>query len=687
MNFLFPTFLWSLLAVAIPIAIHLFNFRRTRRIYFSNVALLKNVEQETSSFRRLKQWLILAARVLAVAALALAFAQPYLPSKNKLGIDRAGVTSIYLDNSFSMQNEDNNQRYLDIATQKLDQLLGLFKNATNIQLITNDFASQEQQLSASTKIKDRLTTIKLAHTPRSLETVFQRQQNLLSRHSGGGKNQLFWFSDFQKSTVGDLAKLRIDSNSRLFVVPVQAKTTQNVFVDSVWLNTPFVREFQNNIIFVKVSNAGTNDVKNLVIKLFIDNTQVSTAPVNLSANGSATASFNFNIRGKGYKQGRITFDDFPITFDNDYFFVLNASPIIRVSHLYSQQSPQQYIQNVFDNDSLFALQSFNVNNADLGILKTTDLIVLEGIDKIEGALRSEVDAFVKKGGTMLLIPPASPDVALYSGFLSSLGINGLVSRANQPPNVVPLSNPDRASTFFADVFEQSVRNENVEMPNVSPVWQWQANGSRILSLRSGDVFLSQSAAQKGKVFVLANPLQDLYGNFGQNALFVPTMYKIAALSAKQERAAYSFAENTITLTVKNAAANTTFKLKKDKLEIIPVQRLNGEQLTLELPKSNQLNADQEIEAGYYELQANNQNQQLLAINQDNRESKLDFYSPTELRKAFSSQPNIQVFDNVADGDFVKSFEKENVGLSLWKYFLYAALAFLLIETLIIRFVK
>jgi hypothetical protein len=41
MQFLFPTFLWSLLAVGVPIAIHLFNFRRTRRVYFSNVSLLK----------------------------------------------------------------------------------------------------------------------------------------------------------------------------------------------------------------------------------------------------------------------------------------------------------------------------------------------------------------------------------------------------------------------------------------------------------------------------------------------------------------------------------------------------------------------------------------------------------------------------------------------------------------------
>jgi hypothetical protein len=134
-----------------------------------------------------------------------------------------------------------------------------------------------------------------------------------------------------------------------------------------------------------------------------------------------------------------------------------------------------------------------------------------------------------------------------------------------------------------------------------------------LNLRSGDVFLSQSSAQRGKIYVLANPLTEAFGNFAQNALFVPVMYKIAAQSVREQRTAYSFDENTITLTVPEAPQNTIFKLKKDKIELIPVQRLNGNQLIIELPKSNQLNADQELESGYYELQKDGQTQQLLAF--------------------------------------------------------------------------
>lgn len=119
---------------------------------------------------------------------------------------------------------------------------------------------------------------------------------------------------------------------------------------------------------------------------------------------------------------------------------------------------------------------------------------------------------------------------------------------------------------------------------------------------------------------MANPLSESFGSFAQNALFVPVMYKIAAQSVREQRTAYSFDENTVSLTVPESSQNTIFKLKKDKIELIPVQRLNGNQLTLELPKSNQLNANQDLDAGYYELQKDGQTVQLLAFNHDNLES-------------------------------------------------------------------
>lgn len=682
MSFLFPSFLWGLLAISIPIAVHIFNFRRTKKIYFTNVAFLRAVETQTRSVRQIKHWLIMAARILATACLALAFAQPFIPAENRLAVDRRGITSIYLDNSLSMENELNNKRYLDIATGRLSDLLGLFRNAASLQLVTNDFSAQEQGLYPTDKLRDRLTTINLSNTTRTLDQVYKRQQNLMARHSHTGKNQLFWFSDFQKSTAGDLSALKTDSTNQLFLVPIQAAAEKNVFVDSAWLNTPFIRELQNNILFVKVSNAGNQEARNVVLKLSLDNTQASTASVNVPANGSATAKFNFNLKGKGYKKGQITFDDFPVTFDNNYYFVLNASPLIRVLHIYGQKAEGNYTENVYANDSLFTLQSYSAQNVDPGLIKGSDLVVLEGVSALSGTLPQDLQEFVRSGGSLAIVPPATPAADSYARFLSPLGINGLT--VGPKANPLPLAVPDRNNPFFSDVFEESVRQEmNLNLPSAAPVWSWANAGQSLLAMRDGHVCLNQLLTGLGKVYLFAAPFGQEYGNIAQHAIFVPVMYKIAASSVRQQRTSFTFDESPISLNISDAKPNSVYKLRHNKTEIIPVQRITGNQLLLEIPEGDQLGEG--LAAGYFELVRDNKTEQVIALNHSNAESKLQYYSPDELRAAFSGQKNVQVFDKIDDDAFATAFQQQNMGTHLWKYFLYAALFFLLIEILLIRF--
>jgi hypothetical protein len=159
MQFLYPSFLWALLAAAIPVIIHLFNFRRTKKVYFTNVAFLKAVNTTTSSFRRLKHLLIMAARILAIICLVLAFAQPILTPKSGNIAKSAGLTSMYIDNSLSMQNELNKKSYLDKAINKVEELLTAFPQGSRLQLVTNDFSAQEHSLNNTQQIKERTTTI------------------------------------------------------------------------------------------------------------------------------------------------------------------------------------------------------------------------------------------------------------------------------------------------------------------------------------------------------------------------------------------------------------------------------------------------------------------------------------------------------------------------------------------------
>ncbi len=689
MQFLFPGMLWGLLAVSIPVIVHLFNFRKTRKIFFSNVAFLRTVETRTSSFRRLKHLLTLISRILFIICLVLAFAQPFIRNKSAGTVQAGGVNSLYLDNSLSMQNTTQNKRFLDLAVIRIDELLSVFRTASNIQLITNDFSGDEQFTVNAAKIKDRLTTLDFAGSPRTFEQIYKRQYNLAQKHNPGAGNHFFWFSDFQKSTAGDLRQIPMDSVNRIFVVPVRGSASKNVFVDSVWLSSPMIREMQNNVLQVKVFNSGAKAVEKLPLKLFLDDTQASTSSVNIPPNSAATASFNFTVRDKGFHKGRVSFDDQPVVFDNEYYFVLNASPSVNILHLYQQRSAADYVGKMYHNDSLFNYKAYSISNVDPGQFQNADLILLEGVAELDGAVRSGLEKFIQEGGSVFISPSESPDVTALSSLLTPFGIQGLSYSKNipDPKTFVEIAEPDKASPFYSDVFERGSFNSIVSLPRALPQLNWSGVGQKILSFKNGQPFLTRTSAGGGQIYLMASPLTSLYGNFAEHAFFVPTFFKMAALSSKSEQIAYNFSDKDISFFMPNAPKNATYKLKSGDFEIIPVQRLNGKTLYLELPNAAELSDNQMMKSGYFDLQINGKTEKIIALNHDNEESKMDVYSTEELRDLFSAYKNVTVYDNLLDGDFIDTFRENTSGKSLWKYFLMAALAFLMAEVLIIHFMK
>jgi hypothetical protein len=692
MQILYPSMLWGLLALAVPVIIHLFNFRRTKKVYFTNVAFLKKVETETSSFRRLKQWLILLSRLLFIASLVLAFAQPFIPSKNGGDSNETarGTNGLYLDNSLSMSNTTDNKRFIDLAVIKIDELLSLFKNQKNIQLTSNDFSGEDQFANSASKVKDRLTDVRFSSKGRTLSAVYNRQSSMADKERSGNGNNFFWFSDFQKSTVGNLANLTFDSTDNIYLVPVQGEVSRNIFVDSVWLSSPFVREMQNAVLYVKVFNSGNQAVEKMPVKLFIDGVQTSTSSVSVSPDTYSTTSFNFTVRNKGVHKGSISFEDQPITFDNEHYFVLNVSPPVNILHLYDQRSSLDYLAKLYDNDSLFNFTQFSIRNFNLERLSAANLVIIEGAKFIEASVAEALSDFMSGGGNVFLIPGSSTDFPSYQNFLGNAGIRsfGLVNDSLATQYRIELEVPDRSQPFFDDVFEQSLSTKGIlNLPSVQAVWTWSGIGEKLLSLKNGKSFLTKTSFKKGAIYLLGSPLDKNYGNFAEHALFVPTFFKVASMSMKPHKLFYNFNEGTLNIPFANAPKNAIYSLKNGDIQVLPTQRVRDNTLLLELPSSADLSDNQEMEAGFYDLQIDGKTQAVLGLNHDAEESRMGNYSPEELKTFFEGQLNVTVFENIRDNDFINSFAEQNFGKQLWKYFLYAALIFLLIEILLVRFVK
>jgi len=141
MNFLNPLFLFGLAAAAIPVLIHLFTRRKPREVRFPSLEFLAEVNQSEIRRLRLKQWLLLALRTLAVALLAMAMARPSMKG-GAAGRGAAASTLVALvDVSGSMGAPDAEGRPLTATARRVvESLLATLGPADELLLVPYDRA-------------------------------------------------------------------------------------------------------------------------------------------------------------------------------------------------------------------------------------------------------------------------------------------------------------------------------------------------------------------------------------------------------------------------------------------------------------------------------------------------------------------------------------------------------------------
>ena len=664
MNFLYPSFLWALGVLSIPILIHLFNFRRTIRVFFSNTRFLKHVKEVTVAKRKLKHYLILASRLLFLLFLVLAFAQPVIPAREQANASQNMV--IYLDNSQSMSAQVGEKtRGLDAAMRMAESIVEVFPPDTHYKLITNDFAPFSNSFKTKGETVDLLTQLRLSPVTRSFSEVSER----IKQSADSRSQEIFWISDFQKSTLGSIPT-SWDSISRLHLVPVSFVPTSNVFVDSAWLENPFAAGGEKNVLTLKMQNDGSKDIEQLNLKLTINAIQSATAAVNIPKKGFREAHFDLANGLSGLNEAKISFNDFPVSFDNEFFLAFNFTEKINVVEIRNSTQPT-VIESVFGNKEVFSFQGFSVSNFNYSVLETTDLVVLNGVNRIDQSLAATLRSYLDRYGVLLLIPSKDADIDSYQRF------TGRAIQLRKDASPEDIDKPDFNDPFFENVFEE--RTVSLAMPKASRFLNWGADRSAVLRFKDDQPFLSRFD-QGGKLFILASPIQPEFTDFVNHALFVPVMYRIAASGKKDEkRLYYTLKENFITLDTDSISGEEPLRLAGQQ-EIVPAQRKVGNRVMFDIPKFS-------IAQGFYRVMNKRDTLDLLAFNLDKEESLLDQFNGTEVKKMLGDGSNISIFEAGAAEAFSNEIKARYLGKPLWKYALTLALVFLLAEVLLIRFLK
>ncbi|KXK39800.1 MAG: BatA domain-containing protein [Saprospiraceae bacterium] len=675
MHFLYPYFLWALAALAIPVIIHLFYFRRFKKVYFTNVRFLKEIKEETSSRNKLKNLLILLARLLAVAALVLAFAQPFIPKGETL---KSGINnvSVFVDNSYSMTATRQDIPLLDYAKDKARAVIGAYGEDDKFQVLTHDFEGRHQRWLSKEDALSYIDEIQLTPVVQSLDKVVNRQHQLFESTEGNRLSYLI--SDFQKSIMPSEGWK--DTTMEMSLLPIQSKQQKNISVDSVWFDGPVPFLQQNNKLVIRIRNNSGEDAEQVKISLHRDGQEKPVGVRDVPAGGTVTDTVSVTIEKTGWQEAVINISDYPIQFDDNYYISFLVPDTIKVLMI-NDGGEVRHLDALFRGLKNFSMTSQNVNQLQYQQFPAYDLIILNDLNTLTSGLSTEISQFVRNGGKVLVFPGQNADLNNYNHFLSLAGAVPF-DNANKNPREVAAINTDEY--VFSEVYVRT--SQNLKLPKVQLSYNVRSSGSHagesLLSFRDGDPFLSKYRSGDGQLYVCASPLNPDVNDLVFNAeIFVPMIFKIAISATKQKKISHTITNNVIVETDNlRKAGDYVYKVKNDRMEFIPGQIPNGNKITLDL--DNQIKT-----AGFYDLLLDDQLAGKLAFNYDRRESDMSVYEESQLIHITAANSKVKVMGETLQANIEGSIIEKDQGIVLWKWFVILALIFLLAETILIRFFK
>ena len=668
MSFLYPNILWCLFALAIPIIIHLFNFRRHKIVYFSNTATLKTIEQENAKTKKLKYIIALIMRMLFIAGLVFAFAYPYNTEQKLKTDDADNLVAVYIDNSMSMHSQSSEISLIEDSRASARALVSNISPSQRFVLLTNSRQPDNEYPMNQDEMLMSIDAMQTEASPLTFNNLYESLQMIMKRN-GFKSASLFMYSDFQDNMM-NMDGLVADSAIQLVAMPLKSDYQQNIYIDTVWLSSPVLQSGLANEVNARIVNESAKDVNGLPVYLEIAGSSVAFTTVDIPANGKNDVAMQFVLNESGEKNATVSINDYPITFDDIYNFVLNVRPIIKIVEL-SAGAGDLAIQTLFENDSLFEYHTISPYRIDQQYLSDCQMVIIDGDANLNGTMWQTIIDFANDGGSVIVFPSEGSEHSNVSEFSNdTLSISTIASHHE----------------FFNDIFV-NIPN-NADLPKVFKHVQIDkkrfSNSLMLISLHNGTSFFTLSKIGSGNVFCFASQLGKDWTNFADNALFVPIMYKIAMLGGQMSQLSYTLGvDKDIMINDLTAFSEGDVRIRdaQGNFEMIPMVDMRNNRALIRL-------YDELPGAGFYTINKGDEVIETTAWNDSRKESKMKFLDREEVDKILKDNGlnvlAVMKADEIHSNDVMEMMVRRSM---LWKSFILLSLISLLIEILVLRFWK
>lgn len=685
MSFLYPAFLFALLALAIPVIIHLFNFKRYKTLFFSNVQLLKRIKQESKKKSQLKQLIILASRLLAIAALVFAFSQPYIPLNDRTTQAAQQIVSVYIDNTFSMKNVNEQGQLLEQGKLKAIEIANSYHAGTQFAIQTSDLLAEHQFIFSKEQFIQQVTEIKESSRSPKFSEIYRQSIQPLSTGPRNAERLLYVLSDFQKGGM-DFESLKADSSVWTYLLPFQSDKTSNLLIDTCWFEVPGRKIGQQEKLFVHLKNLSEQAYQNIPVRLTINDSLRAISNVNIGGQQEATLELNYTNNNEGIQLCKVELDDYPIIYDNSYFMSYQVKGRMRALGIFNpSNNSSNYLKALFADDELIGYDEFSENNVQISQLKDYQCIFMINNQKISSGLQSELIQFVEQGGSLVLIPNMTNNFEDYNALLAGLNGNTVASFDTASMGI---SEINYAHPLYKDVFKK--QEVNASLPVVSGYVRFSDQIQRVetplLKFRNGKNALSTHRFGNGNVYSFSFPIDQSNFSFVRHVIFVPTVYNMVLNSEELQRYAYSIENDEPVVLNQHQLPR-----QLDELQLINVQTRDEYKVSA---RNSGIGIQQLVigdlisQAGHYLVNDDDQSIQSISYNFPRKESIPEFYSPDELNDQIGANDleQFQLVD-ISKGNFMEILQELNNGKQLWKLFIFLTIFFLACEMAVIRFWK
>lgn len=688
MSFYHPNILYGLFAILIPIIIHLFNFKRFKKVYFTNVRFLRNVQQQSKRHSQWRHLLVLLMRILAIIFLVLAFARPFIPiDENKQQqIGAQNYVTVFLDNSFSMQAESAEGNLLEDGRKKAREVVLAYKPSDHFRLILNNQIPESNRFVNRDEFLDLLDEVDINPASVSMSSVIKR----VSQFDFGQQKylqDLYMISDFQQSQA-DIDLWEVDSSLQVNLLPLVSAGQNNVFIDSCWFELPILQKNTTIKLSYRIKNLSSQDAEKIPVSLIINEHQKALGSVDLKAYEERTETISFRVDSSGVFHGRIEIRDFPIIYDDHFFFSFTIAQQIQVLSINGANS-NDAVNRFYSGDSLFIVRKEGENRVDYSSFSDYNLIILNELENYSSGFLMELDKYLEQSGLLVIIPSNNTSLDQFNSMAKAFALNFLWKKDTTKSRINWM---DVESVEFQDVFDLKGNKfrlpDHVDMPFFHTHGLFQS-GARtqfddLVKFDDGSSFLRKYQRKQSVIYLFTTSFSESNSNITSHAIFVPLMFNLALQGEALSDLYFTLGEEHL-LEIQHAGLrgeqDFLIRSKNREFEFIPTHIQNNRNFVV-------INADDVISAGNYQIIQSGNEVQSCAFNYSRVESDLRSITLEDLENNLNENglKNINIITS-SSASLTTEINSMRQGLQLWKLFLGLAILLLIIELFLLRFMK